>query len=196
MAQLTTNPSSSPRVAIGNNGTVVAVWHSVISGSNIVVAATSPISGSWNAAANILAVSPAFSHDLPKIAVDANGNATALWLRYQLSGGVYQNISVFAATLPAGSSSWNVPTILTSGGEILDITKLSSRIQVDGNGNAVAFWSMSYDGSTFNVETATKPMEEVGVRPRQRFKRVFCTLIKWMSCPIVIIRLERLCLLT
>ncbi len=158
VAQLTTNPSSSPRVAIGNNGTVVAVWHSVISGSNIVVAATSPISGSWNAAANILAVSPAFSHDLPKIAVDANGNATALWLRYQLSGGVYQNISVFAATLPAGSSSWNVPTILTSGGEILDITKLSSRIQVDGNGNAVAFWSMSYDGSTFNVETATKPM--------------------------------------
>lgn len=158
VAQLTTNTSSSPQVAIGGDGTVVAVWHSVIGGTNTVVSAVSPVSGSWNAALSIPAVTPSFAHDFPKVVVDANGNATAIWLRYTLSNSVYQNINILSASLPKNNTSWSaIPTVLTSGGETLDITKISTKLSVDGNGNVVAFWSMSYDGSSYNIETATQP---------------------------------------
>jgi hypothetical protein len=156
VSQLTTNTSSSPQVAIGNNGTVVAVWHSTIAGANIVVSAVSPIAGSWSSAVNIIAATPAFSHDFPRIAVDANGNATAVWIRYNLSNSVYQNIGILAASLPVGSSSWAIPSLLTNGGETLTITNNTLRVAVDGGGNTIAVWNMSYDGSTYNVESSSK----------------------------------------
>ena len=158
VAQLTANASSSPDVGIGDNGTIVAIWRSVVSGSNNIASATSPIAGTWNTAVNVIPVSTAFTHDLPKVTVDPSGNATVLWVRYNFANSVYQNISLLVSTLPVGSSTWGTPALLTTGGETLDITKISTRIGVDTNGNVIALWTMSYDGSVYNIESATKRM--------------------------------------
>ena len=126
VSKLTNNTSSSPQVAIGSNGTVVAVWHSLTGGSNAIVSATSPVNGSWNTAVNVIPLTPAFTHDLPKIAVDASGNATLIWLRYNLSNSVYQNITLIAASLPVNGSSWGSPAILTTGGQTVNIGNIST----------------------------------------------------------------------
>ena len=107
---------------------------------------------------NVFQGTAAYNHNYPKVAVDANGNATLIWLRYNFSSGsIYDNINVLSATLPFNSSSWGVPSILTPDqGQTLNITNISTRISVDTYGNAIAFWSMSYDGSSYNVESAVK----------------------------------------
>ena len=160
VSQLTANTSSSsPSVAIGGNGTVVAVWSSVISGFETVISGVSSVSsGTWGTAFNIIGVSSAFTHNFPKVVVDQDGNATVIWLRYNLDDSVYQNICLISASLPVGGASWSaLPTIITSGGQTIDLANLSTRIGVDGNGNVAALWGMSYDGSTFNVEFAQLP---------------------------------------
>lgn len=156
VTQLTTNTSSSPQVAIGANGTVVAVWHSVISGSDTIVSATSLINGTWNAAVNVAAGSPVNSCDFPKVAVDANGNATAIWLQYNLSNSLYENVSILAASLPVNSAIWSTPTPLISGGVTFNIANISTSVAVDTIGNAIACWSMSYNGSTYDIEASIK----------------------------------------
>jgi hypothetical protein len=153
---LSNGTSDSPQVAIGANGTVVAVWHSVITGSNVVVSATKTIAGSWGAAVNIIPATAAFTHTLPKVTVDASGNATAIWFRYNLSNSIYQNITIIAASLLSGGSVWGSPAILTQGGMNTSLTNMSTRVGSDTNGNVVAVWNMSYDGYKFNVESAVK----------------------------------------
>ncbi len=145
-----------PNVYIGSSGVIFAVWHSASTGSNIVTASKGSVGGSWGTAANIIAVSPALQHDFPKVIVDGNGNATALWYRYNLSGSTYTNTQILAATQTSGSSTW-VPTILSNPGQ-LNIANLAFlNLRIDSSGNILADWINSYDGSTLTLEAAVKP---------------------------------------
>ena len=44
---LSSSQSSSPQVAIGNNGTVIAVWEELLSGTSMIYAAVKSLSGTW-----------------------------------------------------------------------------------------------------------------------------------------------------
>ena len=63
---------SAPQVAMGGNGTVVAVWHDE---SLCVYSASKAIDGSWNLPAQVIGEAGLF----PQVAVDASGNALAVW---------------------------------------------------------------------------------------------------------------------
>lgn len=153
-----TSSPTSPSISIGANGTVIAVWHALSSSNDVIYSASKTISvGTWGSPLSFFQGTATFMHNYPQVIVDANGNATAIWLRYNFSSSIYQNITVLSSSLPVNSASWSIPSILTTGGEILDITKISKQISVDTNGNVIAFWSMSYDASTYNVEASTKP---------------------------------------
>ena len=142
-----------PQVAISANGTVVAVWHSAASGLNAPYYSLKQISvGTWQTAAVITITSAAIHHDYPHVAIDSNGNAAAIWFRYKVSGSVYSNVQVLAATLASGASAWATPSILSGLGRV-NPANLISQLTYDQTGNLLALWTSSYDGDTYNVES-------------------------------------------
>jgi hypothetical protein len=159
-SQLSTNGSENdPDIYLGSNGTTVAVWHTAASGADALQSARSTTLGTWATAINMLAVSPGNHHDYPRVAVDNSGNAYAVWFAYKLSGSAYSNVSVLTATLSSSSSSWTaIPTILTQFGGLLNPANLQNAIKVDGNGNVMAFWTNSYDGAHYAVESGVLPV--------------------------------------
>ncbi len=151
----TNGAENSPKVSIGSNGKVVAVWGSVVGGNTIVVSATSLINGNWGASFNILSQTPAMRHNYPNVAVDANGNAIATWFRYSVNGSQFANVTLLTASLTSGSSTWTaIPIALDTSFGSRDPATLVNKICVDGAGNAIAMWTNSFDGETFNLLTA------------------------------------------
>lgn len=152
-----TGAETSPDVSIGANGTIIAVWHSVSSGADLVIYAKGSVGGSWGSQTSIIATTPAMHHNYPKVVVDLNGNAVAMWYRYGLSGSTYSSVQVLSSTLIAGSSTWGVPTLLSNPGMLNLANFAFSKIKTDAKGNIMAEWVNSYDGSTFNIESAVRP---------------------------------------
>lgn len=150
--------SDHPDVALGADGTVVAVWHAISSGADIVQSASQSITGGvWGTVKNLIQISAAYSMNYPKVAVDANGNASAIWFRYQQTADDdFINLGVFASVLPKNAAAWlPIPTIL-SGPGIRNPADLFAKISYDSAGNALALWTISYNNSSFSVETSLK----------------------------------------
>ncbi len=151
---------SNPGVAIGANGTIVAVWHTVVSGSDTIYSATSQLNGNWNPSSAIIAPDAQWHYHYPSVAVDPFGNAAAVWFSYHVSGSTYFNVAVMTASLPLGTLSWSQPTILDQNG-LRNPADLMTMIRFDDNGNGIILWTNSLDGTTFNVQTS---IQSVGSR--------------------------------
>src|SRR5207244_461407 len=110
--------SDNPHVHVGDGGTVVAVWHTILGtgASTVESARQATIGGSWSSYVNILPAASAFSMNYPKVAVDPSGNADVVWYRYLVTGGIMNNVFVYASSLPASSSSWSFPVQISSTG--------------------------------------------------------------------------------
>ncbi len=148
--------SDNPDVAIGGDGTIVAMWHSIVTSADAIQSSTGSVGGSWGATKNVFqGLTAALNHNLPKVAVDNDGNASTLWFRSNGSGPSARNVSVFAAELPKDATAWSQPAQISVTG-VRDPTTLEIRMGFDENGNAIALWLSSYDGRTFNVETTIK----------------------------------------
>lgn len=143
----------SPQVAIGGNGNVVAVWHGILDSMDTVFTANKPIDGSWNPAEPIS--SPTYYSAYPKLDVDANGNAIVIWYRFEVANTVYSNVVLQSTSCPYGGS-WTIPVDLSRVG-IYNPALLTADVDYDGNGNAVATWNTSFDGSSFFYEVALLP---------------------------------------
>ncbi len=150
---LSATSSDSPYVAIGANGTVVAIWHTVTAVSLIdtIYSSTKLISGLWSIANNIsdLAVNGVF----PKVAVDANGNAIAVWFKYNLSGSIYSNVVLQASMLPSSGTGWSTPVDVSHPGA-RNPADLTAAIGFTGVGNAIAIWTTSFNGQVYNIQSS------------------------------------------
>jgi hypothetical protein len=143
-----------PQVAVDSQGNATAVWAgAVFSGRRIqshrIQTATRPVGGSWSAPVSISKAGHRHVQD-PQIAVDPQGEATAIWQR---SNGSY--LVVQGATRPAGGG-WSRPVDITAGhglgGQHLQLV-------VDPWGNATAIWE-GYDtrpGPNFAIQAAKHP---------------------------------------
>ncbi len=145
---------SNPDVAIGENGLVVAVWHTITS-SDTIYAATSQINGSWNTSAAVLPADAQLHYNYPTVTIDPFGNTYAAWFSHDLSGSDYFNVSVMTESLLAGDTNWSDLTILDQAGR-LNPQNLMIKLQCDNHGNVIALWTQSPDGDTFNIQTATQ----------------------------------------
>jgi hypothetical protein len=143
-----------PQVAMGANGTVVATWYQEVDGVDTIYAATKTISETWDPP--IAISTPSINSIYPEVAVDASGNALIIWFRYDIdSKGVsYSNVVLQWASLPSGAI-WTKPIDLSNGG-ISDPYNLNAYIGFDFQGNAIATWNQSFDGSCFCVQAAIK----------------------------------------
>ena len=132
-----------PQVAFDGQGNAIAVW-SRFDGTNFIVqAAARAASGSFGAAQDVSAAGQ--KAGFPEVAVDGQGNAIAVWSRFDGT-----NFIVQAAARAAGGS-FGAPQDLSAVGQKAGF----SQVAVDGQGNAIAVWSR-FDGTNFIVQAAAR----------------------------------------
>lgn len=126
--------AAEPAVAVGPAGNAVAIWdiYQVAPPNQLLVQASArPAHGAWGPVVTV----SASGGSVPQIAIDANGNAVAIWM---------QNGVIDAATLPAGGA-WSAPVALSG------TTASSPTLAVNAKGDAVAGWKTS-NGTIFVAE--------------------------------------------
>jgi len=135
----------NPSLAMDDSGNAFAVWTQAVSGRNNVYANRLPGSGSWGTPVE-LDTNVNDNSDDPRIAVDAQGTAIAVWDQYQAVG----HTGVYSSRLVAGGA-WSPAESMES-----QVASDAGRpdVGVDANGNAVAVWVQS-DGSTYEVMSNT-----------------------------------------
>jgi hypothetical protein len=159
-----------PQVAVDPQGNATAVWAGRASNgrrtriqSRRIQTATRPAGGTWSAPVSISEPGHRLVQD-PQIAVDPQGEATAIWQRSNGSELVVQG-----ATHPAGGI-WSAPVEITAGhgqgGQHLQLV-------VDSWGKATAIWE-GYDasqGTTFAIQGANRPPGGAWSRPTDISRR-------------------------
>lgn len=136
--------AEDPQVAVDPAGDAVAVWTRFDGAHTVVQAAVRQAGGSWVLSGN-LSVAGRDAEE-PDVAVDAAGNAVAIWRRHDGSKFIVQS-----ATRPAGGA-WQGPVDLSAAGE----TAKEPELAVDAAGDAVAVWTR-FDGLDFTVQAAVRP---------------------------------------
>ena len=109
--------ASDPSVAIGSNGSAVAVWIE----NGFVVSSTQLFKQTWSAPVTTVSDSGASQ---PQVVVDLNGMATAIWL---------ENGIVTTSTLPI-NGNWSVPVALSGPSAV------EAQMAIDPSGNIVVVW--------------------------------------------------------
>jgi hypothetical protein len=147
------------RVAIGDEGQIAAVWmhgsrSAVTSGPapvyNDEVAATtgSALNGLWQMP--VLISMPGFSI-LPEVAIDAQGDAAAVWLNSYPGNGIAASYRV------ASSGAWQPPVTISAAGE----SATDQHVLVEPDGDALAWWAKLGEGTAPGIvayKTAFRPM--------------------------------------
>ncbi|MDQ3765420.1 MAG: hypothetical protein M3460_29395 [Actinomycetota bacterium] len=141
--------ASIPQVAVDAQGNAVAVWRRFNGTNDIVQAAVRLAGGAWQAPVNLSA--PGQDASIPQVAVDAQGNAVAVWQRFTTFNAIVQ-----AAARPAGGA-WQAPITLSL--SAVGQNAFNPQVAVDGQGNAVAVWQRNTDNFTPNgfVQATVRP---------------------------------------
>ncbi len=143
--------SDGPSVTISAAGTAMIVWHTVVAGQDQILSSKATIGGTWGASLTIIAGT--FNNNYPKVAMDPSGNAIAVWYRSVHTSTAYTNVFVAASILTSSSVVWS-PAVLLSSAGLGNPANFSARIGIDPSGNAIVAWTISFDGQTYNVESA------------------------------------------
>ncbi len=142
--EVSAETSAQPQVAIDGSGDAVAVWERWTGTDFVVEAASKPTNGSWTASEEISVATESAAE--PQVAIDDNGDAVAVWYRWNGSNDIVQ-----AAEKPAGGSWVAAVNLSKSGQEALD-----PQVAVNASGDAVAVWKRS-NGSNEIVQAASRP---------------------------------------
>jgi hypothetical protein len=140
--------ADAPQIAVDAAGDATAVWSrfdGAETGTNsIVQAASRPAGGVWGPAVDLSAAGR--NSERPQIALDAAGDATAVWRRYDGFDFIAETSS-----RPAGGA-WSVPEPLSAPGESAEALELAG----NAAGDAAAVWRRR-SGADFVVECASRP---------------------------------------
>jgi PKD domain len=135
--------AEEPDVGIDAAGDAIAVWRRHDGSKYIVQSATRPVGGAWQGPVDLSAAGETAKE--PELAVDAAGDAVAVWTRFDGLDFVVQ-----AAGKPAGGG-WQGPVDLSVAGQDAE----EPHVAIDSSANALALWSR-YDGSRFVVQSARR----------------------------------------
>jgi hypothetical protein len=147
-----TGSAEQPAIAFDGQGNAMAVWCQLdpasMGGKRSIWARHYSASTGWGAAGRIEA-DDAQNGRLPQVAMDASGNAVALWAWLDANG-VDTNIVAnrYAAGTGAGSG-WGTPVPL----ELADQKPDRFQVAVNASGNAVVVWEQ-YDGVRNNIRAS------------------------------------------
>jgi hypothetical protein len=123
-------------IAVDPQGNAVAVWGRSIGTTSIVQGAVRAAGETWQAPVNLSTASQ--NAVIPRVVVDPQGNAVAVWSVDRFSTRASSSIVQGAVRLAAGT--WQAPVDITTAG----FNQLGSPdIAVDAQGSAVAVWGGS-----------------------------------------------------
>jgi uncharacterized repeat protein (TIGR01451 family) len=122
-----------PRIALNANGDSAVAWRRSNGANEIIQAVTRPAGGSWSSPTNLSETGA--SANQPRIAVDAAGDALAIWSRP--NGGVFTQ----AASRPRGGS-WSTPQNISEAGATFP------QLAIDPEGDAVSVWQRTNGTNT------------------------------------------------
>lgn len=142
----------SPQVAVDASGSVTAVWFRYDGAKDRIQASTRPAGGDWTTPTTLSEAGQ--DAQFPQIAVDPDGNATAVWYR---SDGAHTRVQ--ASTRPAGGA-WSTPTNVSEAGE----NAHSPKIAVDPAGNTTAVWTR-FDAGFQRIQASTRPADGTWTTP-------------------------------
>jgi PKD domain len=136
--------AKEPQVAVDAAGDAVAVWRRYDGSDYIIQSASRPAGGNWGPPVDLSA--PGQNAEEPQVAVDAAGDAVAVWRRFNGSSLVIQ------AASRSADGTWEPAVELSASGEDAE----EPAVSVDPAGDAVAVWTRS-DGSDDIVQAVTRP---------------------------------------
>lgn len=146
---LSSPPSDSPQITIGNNQAIVAVWHSTLNGMDVIYSSSTKLGVNWPGNPIIISTKTIPSVQ-PQVAVNSQGIPIAVWYSYSSSGNTYSNVRVQTA-FGLGSNKWNAPTDLSAFGT-KNPANLVLGVAFNQKDMPCVLWTNSYDTSTFNLE--------------------------------------------
>lgn len=124
--------ATSPKIAMDSFGNAYAVWEEQTEGINYIQYSTLPLEGNWTTP-QVLSLE-GFDSTSPLIAVNAAGDAVAIWLSIDSELGIS---CVYGAMLPAGES-WTTAERVSSSGED---AQADYQLFLDNSGNVIVTWS-------------------------------------------------------
>ena len=138
--------SLDAEMAIDSNGNVIAVWQQNIGVAysvtdNDVASNRYTPSEGWGTAQRIDDTQSDNRATAPQVAMDANGNAIAVWQAIDA-----QNIMSIWANRYWPNRGWGVPEVVSGDGSAATPV-LNPRVSMSPNGNAVIVWMQGVDGS-------------------------------------------------
>jgi hypothetical protein len=131
-----------PAISVNDHGDVVVVWTRFNGANHVVQVATCPVGGRWSEPVTLsTAAQDAIQ---PQVDLDANGNAVAIWVRFNGSNFIIQSSSYTAA-----GGFWSTPIEVSLEGQDAYFPQIS----IDFFGNAHAVWMRS-NGSNYLIQSA------------------------------------------
>lgn len=129
-----------PKIAVDAGGNAIAIWQQYVGALSTVLASRYIAGVGWGAATAVVGANTAGAYN-PQIAMDANGNAVAVWHQ---SDGTRNNVW---ANRYGDGSGWGSAVLIETdnAGDAL-----YPEVAVDTNGNAFAIWQQS-DGTRENI---------------------------------------------
>jgi hypothetical protein len=132
------------QVALDPAGDAVAVWQRSDGSDLRAQAAFRPAGSGWDSPETLSAAGQ--SAELPQVAIDSDGNALAIWHRFDGTDDRVQ-----ASFRPAGGSFGAADTLSDAGQ-----AAVRAQIAFDANGDALAVWQR-FDGSDSRIQAASRP---------------------------------------
>ncbi len=139
--------SEGPKLAVDSAGDAVVMWRRFerVEGEGAVwlQAVNMSAHGIWRGPANVSPVVGGAGASEPEVAIDGQGNATAVW-----EGNINETEAVWSSTRPVGGS-WQVPVDISGPGQTTE-----PDVTLDPAGNAIAVWRR-YQGDV--IQSAVRP---------------------------------------
>ncbi|HEX5925311.1 MAG TPA: PKD domain-containing protein [Baekduia sp.] len=139
-----------PQVAVNPHGDAVAIWSADILGpAGVVRVSSRPAGGQWSAP-TVISEGTVYDRDVD-VAIDAQGNATAIWTEFSESATPNPAFIVRSASRPSGGD-WSDPVNFSKSS-----LRSSARLAVDPQGNVTALWLGDGTTSPAVVRSKSRP---------------------------------------
>lgn len=144
--------ADDPHVVVDRRGNAIALWTAHRGrGRTRLQSSVRPRGGRWETPVDVAEVSSAShagSAD-PRIAVDARGNAVAVWTN--VTGHDGDNLGVVQSAVRAAGGGWEPAVDVSTAGH----TSFAARVALDARGNAIVVWS---DQTDDRARSAMRPI--------------------------------------